>query len=238
MTRPIMIDLRNITRSPASRSTGSCIARSHGHPRWGSNRKHKRWPPTTGSSFLEHHSSRAAQGLFSAMSARARINGPNHILVMTTCPRCGTGAKVSSTDIRVDETSSELFAPCTPRSCEHLGAAIATAQQLPAQLVTGPRKQGPLFCECYNVALRTVDVRRDSCAHHFTVKSVPTNPPRWFILGGGWVGLSQRRRAGGRARSGFPQHFAGDPHAALHSRPHDTGKKFVAAHNVDLCPRC
>ena len=64
------------------------------------------------------------------MNARARINEATHTLIMATCPRCGAGARVSSTDIRVDETSSEVFAPCTPRSCEHLGAAIAAAQQL------------------------------------------------------------------------------------------------------------
>jgi len=66
------------------------------------------------------------------MSERWQVNGKKSHLssVIVTCPECGTGARVSSSDIRFDDTGCVLLTAGTPHSCENLSAAISAARQI------------------------------------------------------------------------------------------------------------
>jgi RNase P subunit RPR2 len=67
-----------------------------------------------------------------AMSERQRVSGQKRYLssVIATCPECGTGARVSSSEIRFDDTGCRLLSAGPPHSCAHLNAVISAAQEL------------------------------------------------------------------------------------------------------------
>lgn len=74
----------------------------------------------------------AGQGPYLLMSEHQRAKGKHsHVsLVIATCPECGTGARVSSSEIRFDDIGCRLLSAGTPHSCTHLNAVICAAQQI------------------------------------------------------------------------------------------------------------